>query len=299
MIQLDDYRDLISLDVPFTPPALPPSMTDGAGDHDALIGVLNQYLREENSPLPMPGRNRIHTAREELYARLIARPPDPLPEWFQNKLDVLLQWELQQRDVMDASDMAGEVLAGNLALWQGDITQLRVDAIVNAANAQLLGCFVPFHLCIDNVIHTAAGPRLRADCALIMQAQGTPEPTGNAKITRAYNLPSRFVLHTVGPIYDGSPADYVANVASLTQRSELASCYVSCLNVAHEIPAIQSIAFCNISTGVFGFPKQAAAEIAVRTVQQWAADHPGRFGLLIFDVFDAGDHVIYQSILAG
>lgn len=145
-------------------------------------------------------------------------------------------------------------------LWQGDITQLNADAIVNAANKYMLGCFQPLHACIDNAIHSAAGPQLREDCETIMSNQKESEMTGGAKITRGYNLPAKFDLHTVGPI--------VPKGTELTekQKAELASCYQACLEVANEIGGIKTIAFCAISTGVFGFPKPDAANIAIKTV---------------------------------
>lgn len=177
----------------------------------------------------------------------------------------------------------------NIILWRGDISLLRVDAIVNAANSQMLGCFRPFHKCIDNVIHTFAGPRLRDDCNIFMQKQGFEEPTGTAKITRAYNLPSSFVIHTVGPIYDPSRSEICKKL--------LISCYKSCLEVASQVESIRSIAFCCISTGVFMFPKEEAAQIAVQTVDQWLTEHPERFDQIVFNVFTPDDLEIYSNLL--
>jgi O-acetyl-ADP-ribose deacetylase (regulator of RNase III) len=179
------------------------------------------------------------------------------------------------------------------ALWQGDITELKVDAIVNAANDTLLGCFKPFHACIDNAIHAGAGPRLREDTAIIMGIQGSSEEPGQAKITRAYHLPSRFVLHTVGPIFHGNPEDIPEG-----EKALLSSSYRSCLDLASEVSAIRSVAFCSISTGVYGFPAIPAATIAVKAVDQWLLDHPGRFDLVIFDLFSKRDYDIYCEALA-
>ena len=172
-------------------------------------------------------------------------------------------------------------------LWQGDITTLACDAIVNAANSGLLGCFQPLHNCIDNCIHTFAGLRLRNKCAELMQKQGRKEPTGQAKITPAYNLPCKYVIHTVGPIVGGL----------LTARHEelLASCYKSCLALADE-NGLGSIAFCCISTGVFGFPQRRAAEIAVRTVREYKATTHSKIEV-IFNVFKDEDHEIYRELL--
>jgi O-acetyl-ADP-ribose deacetylase (regulator of RNase III) len=175
-------------------------------------------------------------------------------------------------------------------LWQGDITQINADAIVNAANKYMLGCFQPLHACIDNAIHSAAGPQLREDCDVIMSFQGELEETGGAKITRGYNLPAKFVVHTVGPI--------VPKGTELTeiQKAELASCYKSCLEVANEIGEIKTIAFCAISTGVFGFPKPEAAIIAVETINEWLNTHPNYFEKIIFNVFSEEDYKEYLNV---
>ncbi len=168
-------------------------------------------------------------------------------------------------------------------LWQGDITTLQVDAIVNAANAGLLGCFSPNHGCIDNAIHTFAGVELRLACQRIMQEQGHAEPTGTAKITPGFHLPAKYVLHTVGPIVSGP----------LTKRHEeqLASCYRSCLALANK-NGCKSIAFCCISTGVFCFPNRRAAEIAIETVDAFAGDFD-----VVFNVWKEQDLAIYRSLL--
>jgi O-acetyl-ADP-ribose deacetylase (regulator of RNase III) len=177
------------------------------------------------------------------------------------------------------------------AVWQGDITTLKADAIVNAANSELLGCWVPCHACIDNCIHTYAGVQLRYDCAAIMHVQKFTEPAGQAKITPAYNLPAKYVLHTVGPIITGK--------VSARDRQLLSSCYTSCLNAAAE-NGCRSVAFCCISTGVFHFPNEEAAEIAVQTVRSWqkeqraAGNEPVR---VVFCVYKDIDKTIYEKIL--
>ena len=186
---------------------------------------------------------------------------------------------------MSLSDLSP--VDGDLYLWQGDITRLAVDAIVNAANSALLGCFQPLHYCIDNAIHTYAGLDLRNCCNEIMQKQGHPEPTGQAKMTPGFNLPCQYVLHTVGPIVDGR--------LTQTHCDQLASCYRACLTLAEE-NGCGSIAFCCISTGVFGFPKQEAAEIAVRTVKDYKQAHQSRIKV-IFNVFKGEDYAIYQALL--
>ena len=192
---------------------------------------------------------------------------------------------------------SGETTETRLLLWQGDITRLAVDAIVNAANAQMLGCWSPLHGCIDNCIHSAAGIQLRQECFEQMQDQGYDEPTGMAKITRGYNLPARYVIHTVGPIVatlrDGR------GVPTAEQQSQLASCYWSCLDMA-ERNGCESIAFCCISTGVFHFPNDRAAEIAISTVRDWMKANPQRqknIKQVIFNVFLDKDYDIYKRLL--
>lgn len=216
----------------------------------------------------------------------IHNPNDPIPEAFWAVQDELLQAEAQQKGVVNLNDLTP--IAPQIYLWQGDITRLKVDAIVNAANSQLLGCFHPLHACIDNAIHSAAGLQLRQACFDLMNAQGKLEATGKAKITPAFNLPSRFVLHTVGPII-------YENVRE-TDRTLLADCYRSCLKLA-KTSGLKSVAFCCISTGEFRFPNQEAAEIAVKTVKAFLAENPEV--CVIFNVFKEVDWKIYQNLLAG
>ena len=188
---------------------------------------------------------------------------------------------------MTDAETLPEVQPG-IAIWQGDISTLRCDAIVNAANSGMTGCYVPNHRCIDNCIHTFAGMQLRLDCDKLMKIQGVPESTGKAKITKAYNLPCCYILHTVGPIISGP----------LTKRDcgLLASCYRSCLQLAAEY-GLQSVAFCCISTGEFHFPNQHAAEIAVETVQTFLKDETS-IKKVIFNVFKDIDKEIYERLLA-
>lgn len=180
-----------------------------------------------------------------------------------------------------------EEVAPNLYLWQGDITTLKVDAIVNAANHQLLGCFIPYHRCIDNAIHSQAGLQLRLECYQLMEEQGHLEPTGQAKLTKAYNLPAKYVIHTVGPIVQGE----------LRKNDEdlLVSSYQSCLKLAVE-NGIESLAFCCISTGEFHFPNQRAAELAVKTVHDFMIEHPQI--KIVFNVFKDEDLNIYKEIIS-
>ena len=199
--------------------------------------------------------------------------------------DAYLQAETEQKGVVDYRTL--RPVRDRLYLWQGDITTLKCDAIVNAANSGLLGCFHPNHGCIDNAIHTYAGVQLRAACAKIMAQQGCAEETGRAKITLAFNLPCRCVLHTVGPVVRGRLTD--------RDRALLASCYRSCLALAEQ-NAVKSIAFCCISTGEFHFPNESAAAIAVQTVRDYIQQTNSSIEV-IFNVFKDIDYTIYSRLL--
>ena len=199
--------------------------------------------------------------------------------------DEYLTESTREKGITDIADL--NPLQDGLYLWQGDITTLRCDAIVNAANSGMTGCYAPCHGCIDNCIHTYAGVQLRNACADIMRKQGYEEPTGRAKITPAFNLPCKFVLHTVGPIVCGA----------LTKEDEelLESCYRSCLELADE-NSVRSIAFCCISTGEFHFPNERAAEIAVQTVREYC--ETDKSGIkVIFNVWKDKDYNIYSRLL--
>ena len=223
--------------------------------------------------------------RRLLRGLMNLRPPAPVSGEFLQVQDAYFQERLKERGVTKLEALTP--VQPGLYLWQGDITTLEVDAIVNAANSGMTGCYVPCHGCIDNAIHTYAGMQLRLECAEIMRKQGHEEETGHAKITGGYNLPCRYVLHTVGPIVSGT----------LTKEHEqqLASCYRSCLDLAAENNC-ESLAFCCISTGEFHFPNEKAAEIAVETVKQWQARHPQQLEA-IFNVFKNSDREIYEQLL--
>lgn len=215
------------------------------------------------------------------------RPPLPAkPAWLALQ-DELLRGLIAEAGVTTLDAAKPSPLDERVLLWRGDITTLAVDAIVNAANSQMLGCWVPGHCCIDNAIHTYSGVQLRAECARLMEEQGAEEPTGMAKMTPAYNLPCKRVIHTVGPIANGDPTDL--------HRAQLASCYANCLDLAAG-EGLTSIAFCCISTGVFGFPQGEAAQIAVRTVAEWLGSHGGEMSV-VFNVFSESDERIYQELL--
>lgn len=213
------------------------------------------------------------------------RMPKSVTEEFLTVQDAYLQEETRQKGITALSDL--EPVQKGIYLWRGDITTLQCDGIVNAANRQLLGCFCPNHGCIDNAIHTFAGVGLRLTCAELMKQQGHEEETGKAKITPAYNLPSRFVLHTVGPIIQGW----------LTRKDKelLASCYRSCLELA-EKNRLRNIAFCCISTGEFRFPNDKAAEVAIQTVKEYKKQTQSEIEV-IFNVYKELDYNIYRELL--
>ena len=213
------------------------------------------------------------------------RPPVPASAEFLSVQDAYLSERLAERGVTELRDLTP--VRPGLYLWQGDITTLAADAVVNAANSEMLGCFVPCHGCIDNTIHTYAGVQLRLECAELMRRQGHEEAPGRAKITSAYNLPSRYVLHTVGPIISGA-------VAGSDQRL-LADCYRSCLDLAAG-HGLRSVAFCCISTGEFRFPNELAAQVAIETVTQWQQENPCQIEV-VFNVFKKRDYDIYKRLL--
>ena len=252
------------------------------------IKQLNQMLISEMPEVAKQAAQvpeDLKSQRQLLRALMNIRPPMSLDEDFLKLQDELLSAEVQDKGIVTLE----KIFSHNIILWQGDITRLEVDVIVNAANSALLGCFVPCHGCIDNAIHSAAGLQLRDACYKIMQEQGYDEPTGQAKITPAFNLPSKFVIHTVGPII---PPDRLPNS---TEEKLLASCYKSCLELAVE-NNLKSIAFCCISTGEFHFPNQRAAEIAIETVTDFI-NHNDCDVTVIFNTFKDIDTQIYESLL--
>ncbi|MEE1019075.1 MAG: protein-ADP-ribose hydrolase [Acutalibacteraceae bacterium] len=220
-----------------------------------------------------------------LRSLMNVRAPKAVNAEFLKEQDEYLQAQIAEKGITDLSDLSP--IADDIYLWQGDITALRCDAIVNAANSGLLGCFCPCHGCIDNAIHTYAGVQLRLECADIMSRQGSAEPTGKAKITKAYNLPCKYVIHTVGPIVDGGVTE--------NDEEQLADCYRSCLENAEQ-NGINSIAFCCISTGEFHFPNERAAEIAIKTVNDYKQRTNSKIKV-IFNVFKGLDYEIYRKLL--
>ena len=243
--------------------------------------LLDEQPRYQGAPIP-----RGETEQKNLLRSLFnVRMPKSVSDEFLTVQDEYLREETAAKGVTDLADLTP--ISEGLYLWRGDITTLRCGAIVNAANSGMTGCYQPCHNCIDNCIHTYAGVQLRLRCAELMKEQGYEEPTGQAKITPAYNLPCRYVIHTVGPIVQGK----------LTKRHGelLASCYRSCLKLADEND-VESIAFCCISTGVFLFPNDKAAEIAVQTVKEYKAETGSQIEV-IFNVFKDADYQIYRGLL--
>lgn len=243
---------------------------------------LIKYLLAEN---PRYNNIQIPESREErfnLFRSLVnIRPPKSIGADFLAVQNEFLQSEILRKGITNIADL--QPVESGIYLWKGDITTLKCGAVVNAANSQMLGCFRPCHACIDNAIHTFSGVQLRLECAEIMEKQGYDEPTGQAKITSAYNLPCEKIIHTVGPVVNGE----------LTEKNcrQLESCYKACLEIA-AVNNISSIAFCCISTGVFGFPQREAAEIAVKTARNFSGNMK-----VIFNVFKQSDYEIYRQLL--
>lgn len=247
------------------------------------IFLINFLLSERGEKADIPQDE--YSQKRLLRSLFNIHMPAPVSEDFLRVQDEYLQEETSRKGVTDIADL--EPVQEGIYLWQGDITTLSCDAIVNAANSQMLGCFNPCHGCIDNAIHTYAGVQLRNACYELMKAQGHKEPTGQAKITPAFNLPCKYVIHTVGPIVDGRITDEDCEL--------LKSCYLSCLNEAVK-NNLKSIAFCCISTGVFGFPQKEAAQIAVQTVMDYKEKHNSDIKV-IFNVFKNEDLAIYEKVL--
>ena len=247
-----------------------------------LIQSLLQE-RPEYRDLSIPADPK--SQRQLLRGLMNLRAPQHADADFLKMQDEYLQGETAAKGITDIADLTP--IQPGLYLWQGDITTLKCDAIVNAANSGMTGCYIPNHRCIDNAIHTYAGVELRLACEELMEQQGYPEPTGQAKITPAFNLPCRYVLHTVGPIIN----------ERVTKEDEelLASCYRSCLELAAE-NSLESVAFCCISTGEFHFPNELAAEIAVQTVREFLKKQTS-VKKVIFNVFKDLDKAIYEKLL--
>lgn len=240
--------------------------------------LIQELLKENSLNIDIPTDSL--SQKELLRGLMNIRKPKKVDLNVLKIQDEYLQEELKKRGVV-------HIDAPGISLWQGDITRLDCDAIVNAANSQMLGCFYPNHTCIDNCIHTYAGMQLRLECADLMSLQDSLEPTGSAKITKAYNLPCKYIIHTVGPIIYGKVTKKDCDL--------LKSCYESCLKVASE-NQLESIAFCCISTGEFHFPNELAAKIAIDTVKEFMKKDTS-VKKVILNVFKDVDKEIYQRYL--
>ena len=278
MLTLSEYKDIIDL---VYKPRKRVILTESEKSSicDEMLGTL---LEERNEIAAFSYPYKIK--RDLIWGYLNQRLPNPVSERFLEIQDRLFGSETEENGVIDVDSLE---YRENIALWKGDITRLNADAVVNAANNSLLGCFIPHHKCIDNVIHSCAGVQVRLDCSKIMGAQGEAEPAGCAKITLAYNLPSKYIIHTVGPM--------VGLRVTEEDRRVLRNCYLSSLNLAKEMK-IHTIAFCCISTGIFSFPNDEAAAVAVGAVKNWLLE-TGYDMRIIFDVFLDKDLAIYEDVL--
>lgn len=247
--------------------------------------LIRELLKEQPEYAGLKIPKDEYSQKRLLRSLFNIRMPRPASQDFLAVQDAYLQEETKRKGITELSGL--QPVQEEIYLWQGDITTLRCDAIVNAANSQMLGCFVPCHGCIDNSIHTFAGIQLRLACAELMKRQGHEEETGKAKITPAFNLPCRYILHTVGPIIYGA--------VTKSDCELLASCYRSCLELTSE-NGLGSVAFCCISTGEFHFPNEKAAEIAIKTVKKYKKLTRSKIEV-IFNVFKDSDYKIYKRLL--
>ena len=257
---------------------------------DNLDFIISELLKEQALiKISRSPENKLEK-RKLMRSLMNLRHTAPISEHILNAQDAELSEQLLEKGIIELNQTHSSPIDNRFNLWQGDITRLKADVIVNAANSQMLGCFVPQHGCIDNAIHSAAGIQMRLECNELMKKQGYPEPSGSAKITKGYNLPSKYVIHTVGPI--------IEHIKVTTEDEyQLASCYQSCLKLADE-NKLRSIAFCCISTGEYRFPHKPAAEIAIRTVRKYFdSNHESGIETVVFNVFKDIDYSIYGKLL--
>lgn len=278
MMTLRDYKNLIDLE-PKEKSSLILPMQEKEKIVDNLLNIIKQ-----NFSVDIDFSADYHQKRLWLRAILNQLPPFDFGKNFFELQDKLLSSETNEKRKISLKNLK---FNENIAIFQGDITTIQVDAIVNAGNSRLLGCFVPLHSCIDNIIISSAGFQVRNDLNVIMKKQGHEEPNGNAKITNAYNLPSKYIIHTVGPC--------IYNKLTKKDEQDLANCYKSSLNLAKEME-LNSIAFCCISTGEFMFPNDIACEIAIDTVKTWLKEN--KYDIkVVFNVFKDIDRSLYERKL--
>ncbi len=249
--------------------------------------LIQELLSEQPRYRDMEIPDKEQEQRQLLRSLMNIRPPRPIGDEFLKVQDEYLREEVRKKGIVCSDTLSVSLFDHRLVLWRGDITTLKVDAIVNAANSALRGCFVPCHSCVDNIIHSVSGIQLRLACDALMTEQGYEEPIGKAKMTPAFNLPCRYVLHTVGPMVHGQ----------LTKEHcrQLSDCYRSCIKLAAD-SGLRSVAFCCISTGEFHFPQKRAAEIALQTVTDFLRTDE-RIEKVVFNVFQQEDYDIYQRLL--
>ncbi len=257
-------------------------------NHDEQrIWLIKQLLAERSDVADVEIPSGEKEQKDLLRGLMNIRMPDPISEEFLKIQDEYLTAENEAEGIVRLEDLTPIGSDARIYLWQGDMSRLAVDAVVNPANSGFTGCYQWLHSCLDNILGSKAGIQLRLYCNDIIEKQGYPEPTGGAKITPAFNLPAKFIIHTVGPI--------VQHVLTKQNEDDLASCYRSILKLADE-KGLSSVALCCISTGVFMFPNERAAEIAVATVKEYL-DTTGSGLKVLFNVFKDIDLLFYQNLL--
>ena len=264
---------------------------DGLTQEQRLTKLVEAFKADSDEYKNIETPQSIDAQWQLLRSLMNIRMPKYMPPEILQLQDDYLRERIRENGIVELADI--NIIEGVLSIWQGDITRLAVDAIVNAANSQMLGCFVPLHSCIDNCIHTFAGVQLRAECYKQMTelrakyGSSYEQPTSMPILTDAYNLPAKKIIHIVGPI--------VAGALTPELEQQLADCYINSLEVCAE-NNLRSIAFCCISTGVFHFPPERAAQIAVKTVRQWLEQHENFIDHVIFNVFSDKDRSIYEQL---
>ena len=254
--------------------------------------LLEEFKSDSKKYKNMEIPNDIIKKQQMLRSLMNIRMPKKMIDEVIKVQDEYLSYRAKEKGIVKLSDIP--VIKDNLSIWQGDITRLEVDAIVNAANSQMLGCFLPMHICIDNQIHTFAGIQLREECNQQMNklrekyGENYEQPTASPILTDAYNLPAKKVIHIVGPI--------VHDKLTPNLEKNLEDCYTNTLDMCLE-NGLKTVAFCCISTGVFNFPNQRAAQIAVDTVEKWSLIHPDKMDRIIFNVFKYEDKKYYEKLL--
>lgn len=269
---------------------------------ERLTILVEGFKADSGEYRDLPTPESAEEKRRLLRSLMNVRMPRPLPDKLLAVQDEYLRERAREKGIVTLAEIptladslgSTHPHAQSLSLWQGDITRLSVDAIVNAANSAMLGCFQPCHNCIDNCIHSFAGVELRAECAQRMEAlrrrrgRRSEQPTAVPMLTEGYNLPAKKIVHIVGPIVDGP--------LTASHEAQLAACYRNTLDLCAE-SKLRTAAFCGISTGVFRFPKARAAEIAVQTVTDWLNAHPGAMDRVIFAVLSDSSREIYENVL--